>query len=88
MKKESERQSQQMLKDLLWLNAVIAVELTQITENTFVTRTSGNVTSTSGNISYDCLKEHDDLKKTAVEIAEKYKPRSPLPKHVKPRNRE
>ena len=65
----------QMLADLLWLNAVIATELIQITENSSaILRKSAPPSS--------CLRDHNDLRATALAIAEKYKPETALARHL------
>jgi hypothetical protein len=64
-----------MLKDLLWLNAVIATEVIQITENTSaILRKEAPPES--------CLVEHAGLRKTALEIADRYKPGTMLRQHI------
>ncbi|MDO9550041.1 MAG: hypothetical protein Q7J03_03625 [Methanoregula sp.] len=65
----------EMLADLIWLNAVIATELIQITENTSsILRKSPPPES--------CLAEHHQLRKTALDIAEKYRPATVLGQHL------
>ncbi len=65
----------QMLADLLWLNAVIATELIQVTENTSaILRKSPPPDS--------CLRDHHDLRATALAIAQKYKPETALARHL------
>jgi hypothetical protein len=65
----------EMLADLLWLNAVIATELIQITENTSaILRKSPPPES--------CLVEHHALRETALSIAEKYRPGTMLARHL------
>jgi hypothetical protein len=64
-----------MLKDILWLNAVIATELIQITENSSaILRMSPPPDS--------CLHEHHELRKTALLMAEKYRPGTVLGQHL------
>jgi hypothetical protein len=68
-------ETHQMLADLLWLNAVIATELIQITENTSsILRKSPPPAS--------CLLDHNDLRATALAIAQKYKPETALARHL------
>lgn len=70
-----ENETKEMLADLLWLNAVIATELIQITENTSqILRKSAPPES--------CLIEHRDLRERALAIAEKYRSGSMLGQHV------
>lgn len=65
----------EMLKDLLWLNAVIATELIQITENTsMIARNAPPPES--------CLREHAALRKAALAIAEKCRPGTGLAEHL------
>ena len=65
----------EMLADLLWLNAVIATELIQVTENTSaILRKSPPPES--------CLVEHNELRKTALAIAEKYRAGTVLAQHI------
>ncbi len=65
----------EMLAELIWLNAVIATELIQITENT-----SAILRKTPPPES--CLAEHIQLRKTALDIAEKYRPETVLAQHL------
>lgn len=68
-------ETRQMLADLIWLNAVIATELIQITENTSaILRKSPPPPS--------CLRDHNDLRETARAIAEKYKNGTALARHL------
>ena len=70
-----DKDTQEMLADLLWLNAVIATELIQITENTSaILRKSPPPES--------CLAEHNELKRTALAMAEKYRPGTMLGQHI------
>jgi len=68
-------ETKEMLADIIWLNAVIATELIQITENTSaILRKSPPPES--------CLAEHHELKKTALHMAEKYRPATVLAQHL------
>ncbi len=68
-------ETRQMLADLLWLNAVIATELIQVTENTSaILRKSPPPAS--------CLRDHNELRATALAIAQRYKPTTALPRHL------
>ena len=68
-------ETKEMLADLIWLNALIATELIQITENTSaILRKSPPPDS--------CLAEHHELKKTALHMAEKYRPATVLGQHL------
>lgn len=70
-----EKDTQEMLADLIWLNAVIATELIQITENTSqILRKSSPPES--------CIAEHHELRKTALAMAERYRPDSVLAQHL------
>jgi hypothetical protein len=65
----------QMLGDLIWLNALIATELIQVTENTSeILRKSPPPES--------CLKDHDALRATALGIAQRYRTESALAQHL------
>jgi hypothetical protein len=68
-------ETRQMLADLLWLNAVIATELIQITENTSsILRKAAPPES--------CLLDHAELRATALAIAEKYRNGTALARHL------
>ena len=65
----------EMLADLIWLDALIATELIQVTENTSaILRKSPPPES--------CLAEHHALRSTALAIAEKYRPGTMLAQHL------
>lgn len=64
-----------MLRDLIWLNALIATELIQITENT-----SGILRRAPPPES--CIAEHVALRATALDIADRYRPGTMLRQHV------
>ena len=65
----------EMLADLIWLNALIATELIQVTENTSaILRKSSPPES--------CLLEHAALRKTALSMAEKYRQGTVLAQHL------
>ena len=68
-------ETRQMLADLIWLNAVIATELIQITENT-----SGILRRAPPPES--CIAEHVALRATALDIADRYRPGTMLRQHV------
>jgi len=64
-----------LLKDLVWLNAVIATELIQITENTSsIMRKSPPPAS--------CLADHNKIREIALSIAERCNPDSALRTHL------
>jgi hypothetical protein len=70
-----DKDTKEMLADLIWLNAVIATELIQITENSSaILRKSPPPAS--------CLVEHQALRNTALAMAEKYRPGTMLGQHV------
>ena len=70
-----EPELESMLRDLIWLHALIATELIQITENSSaILRKSPPPES--------CITEHRQLKKIALEIAERYRPDTGLYEHV------
>lgn len=65
----------EMLADLAWLNALIATELIQVTENTSaILRKSPPPES--------CLRDHQELRATALAIAEKYHKDAVLARHL------
>lgn len=64
-----------LLRDLVWLNAVIATELIQITENvSSMLRQSPPPES--------CIRDHNRLREEALRIAEKYNPGTGLREHL------
>jgi hypothetical protein len=65
----------EMLADLIWLNALIATELIQVTENT-----SGILRKSPPPES--CIKEHTALRETALLMADKYRPGTMLAHHL------
>jgi hypothetical protein len=66
----------ELLRDLVWLNAVIATELIQQTENT--SQMARNAPPPAS-----CLLEHQSLRETALAIADRYRPGSALRAHLK-----
>jgi hypothetical protein len=71
----NESEIKEMLADLIWLNALIATELIQVTENTSaILRKSPPPQS--------CLDEHNALRDTALSMAEKYRPGTLLSQHL------
>ncbi|MCK9317615.1 hypothetical protein [Methanoculleus sp.] len=65
----------EMLRDLIWLNSLIATELIQITENTSqILRKAAPPEA--------CITEHAALRATALEIADRYRPDTMLRQHV------
>jgi hypothetical protein len=70
-----DKEIKEMLADLIWLNALIATELIQITENSSsILRKSPPPES--------CLTEHHALRETALSMAEKYRPGTMLSQHL------
>lgn len=67
--------TREMLADLIWLNAVIATELIQVTENTSAILRNAPPPAS-------CITEHNELRVTALAIAEKYRKASALGKHL------
>jgi hypothetical protein len=72
---QEETEMGEMLRDLLWLNAVIATEIIQITENT-----SAMVHKASPPAR--CLEEHRAIRSVALAIAEKYRKETTLRAHL------
>ncbi len=64
-----------MLRDLLWLNALLATEVIQITENT-------SALLRNAPPPVRCLEEHQALRSVALQIAEKYRKEVVLRKHL------
>jgi len=70
-----DKETKEMLADLVWLNAVIATELIQITENSSaILRKSPPPAS--------CRAEHQALRETALAMAERYRPGTMLARHL------
>jgi hypothetical protein len=70
-----DQEIKEMLADLIWLNALIATELIQVTENSSaILRKSAPPES--------CLQEHHALRETALFMAEKYRPGTMLSQHL------
>jgi hypothetical protein len=70
-----DKEIKEMLADLVWLNALIATELIQVTENTSaILRKSSPPES--------CMLEHTALRSTALLMAEKYRPGTMLARHL------
>lgn len=68
-------ETETLLKDLVWLNAVIATELIQITENTSaILRKSPPPAS--------CLADHNRIREIALSIAERSNPDTTLRAHL------
>lgn len=57
----------QLLKDLIWLNGIIATELIQITENT-------SRAIRGGELPEGCKVAHAELRETAIEILRRHCP--------------
>jgi hypothetical protein len=64
-----------MLADLIWLNALIATELIQITENSSALMRKSPPPES-------CIKEHNSLRDIALQIADKYRPGTILAQHL------
>jgi hypothetical protein len=64
-----------MLADLIWLNALIATELIQVTENSSAILRKSPPPD-------NCLQEHHALRETALCMAEKYRPGTMLSQHL------
>jgi len=68
-------ETQEMLADLIWLNALIATELIQVTENTSAILRNAPPPAS-------CLVDHNALRTTALNIAEKYRKDTALARHL------
>jgi len=64
-----------MLADLIWLNAVIATELIQVTENVSALLRRENPPGS-------CIRDHNRLRAEALRIAEKYHDATSLREHL------
>jgi hypothetical protein len=72
---EYDREIGEMLQDLLWLNAVIATEIIQLTENS-------SALLHKASPPMRCLEEHQALRAVALTIAEKYRKEESLRSHL------
>jgi hypothetical protein len=68
-------EERELLRDLVWLNTVIATELIQITEN--VSSILRNAPPPDA-----CREDHDRLREQALRIAEKYSDAGAIRKHL------
>ncbi|NYT06697.1 MAG: hypothetical protein GKC05_00365 [Methanomicrobiales archaeon] len=68
-------EEREMLKDLIWLNAVIATELIQVTENVSSLLRQGPPPDS-------CLADHNRLRLQALAIVEKYRDATTLRDHL------
>lgn len=64
-----------MLADLIWLNAVIATELIQVTENVSALLRDAPPPES-------CIRDHNRLRTEALRIAEKYHDSRTLREHL------
>ncbi len=76
MGKETQEDLKELLRDLIWLNAVVATELIQLVENSSA--------SLRGSVPQKCLLQHRELRQDAIKIVAKHCPHkeSSLEKHV------
>ena len=75
-KPEPKEDMADMLRDLIWLNAVIATELIQQTENSSVMARNAPPPAS-------CILEHQAIRETALAIADRYRPGTALHAHLK-----
>ncbi len=68
-------EQKEMLKDLIWLNAVIATELIQVTENVSSMLRQGPPPES-------CLADHNRLRQQALAIVGKYRDVTALQDHL------
>jgi hypothetical protein len=68
-------EERELLYDLIWLNAVIATELIQITENVSSILRQGPPPES-------CLADHNRLRQQALAIVEKYRDATTLRDHL------
>ena len=70
-----DKEIKEMLADLIWLNALIATELIQVTENTSAILRKVPPPKS-------CLVEHAALRTTALSIARRYRQDTMLEQHL------
>jgi hypothetical protein len=75
-KPETKEDISEMLRDLIWLNAVIATELIQQTENSSIIARNAPPPAS-------CLLEHQAIRETARAIADRHRPGTALHAHLK-----
>jgi hypothetical protein len=73
--RHTDKELVELLRDLVWLNAVIATELIQQTENTSLMARNAPPPGS-------CLLEHQALRETALAIADRYRPGTSLHTHL------
>jgi len=71
-----DEESTALLRDLVWLNAVIATELVQITENTSAILRGASPPET-------CLEEHRAIREHALAIAERCRTEPLFARHLR-----
>lgn len=64
MEEKREENLNELLRDLVWLNTLIATELIQLVENSSA--------SLRGSVPEKCLLAHQELRQQAIEIAERH----------------
>ncbi|MCL4499218.1 MAG: hypothetical protein M1335_03115 [Chloroflexi bacterium] len=67
MDKDDALELKELLKDLIWLNGLIATELIQITENT-------SRAIREGMLPDGCKTAHGELRERTIDILRKYRP--------------
>jgi hypothetical protein len=72
---EENNELRELLRDLVWLNAVIATEIIQITENTSSILRKASPPA-------ECLEQHQALRAVTLAIAEKYRIENVLREHL------
>ena len=72
---QQDEELKEMLRDLVWLNAVIATALIQIAANTSAILRKAAPPET-------CIAEHAALRAKALEIADRWQPGTMLRQHV------
>jgi len=71
---EEKRSLELLIKDLIWLNGVIAIEIVRISENM--------AEATRGSQTQKCREEHVELLKKIVKVLNKYSSDSLLKNHI------
>ena len=76
MEREEHDDLKEILRDLIWLNGLVATELIQLVENSSATL--------RGSVPEKCLLQHNELRQQALKIVDRHCPQqaSSLQKHV------
>jgi len=72
--KEKKEELSELLKDLVWINGVVAMEIIRISENM--------AEATRGSETEKCREEHQEILKKIIKVLGKYSPDSLLKEHI------